>query len=197
MSSFDRSTLGVPLRPGCLPAGASVELKAARHILRESFEAVKMVYLRAQADKVKGVKLKVDDSARSKDRHFAMCSTDGSHIVLAPDMALLPPKTMAAIMAHEFGHAVDFLYPGSFIIKRDGKLDVMPTGRRSNQGMDRGRFDYWERRSDDDVERTADLIAERIFGSNIGYCGPCRLQTFLDGSADQRDCLHPRPTGLR
>lgn len=197
MSSFDRSTLGVPMRHGCLPAGAAIEAKAARAILRESFEAVKLVYLRAQADKVKNVRLQVDDSPRNKDRHFAMCRTDGTLIVLAPDMALLPPKTMAAIMAHEFGHAVDFLYPGSFIVTRDGKLDVLPTGRRSNQGMNRGRLEHWEGRSDDAVERTADLIAESIFGSKIGYCGPCRLQTFLDGSPDQRDCIHPRPRGLR
>ena len=189
---------GIPGGPHCLPANAPDLTPAQmRATLRDAFETIRGLYLRAGADKVSVTKLKVEDWVRDKPRHFAACRTDGSTILLSSELALLPSKNMGAIIAHEFGHAMDYLYPGCFLLTRQGTLDVRASGRRSNQGIPKERYAYWENRSDDAVEATADAIAERVLGVKIGYCGPCNLQTLLIGAADERGCTRPRPTGLR
>ena len=134
---------------------------------------------------------------RDKPRHFAACRTDGELIVLAGELALQPVKTMTAIIAHEFGHAVDFLYPGSFLIQPSGQLLIRRAGVRSNDALPRQVMDHWDRRGSDAIERTADLIAEQIMNIRIGYCGPCNLQTVLLGTSDERGCRYPRPKALR
>lgn len=185
------------MRPGCLPDGAAMSERAAAEILRGTFSAVQKAYIAVGLDKVRYTRLSIDPSMRDKDRHFAGCKTDGSMIAVAPDMALLNPKSVAAIMAHEFGHAADYLYPGSFMLDRARKLDVKKPGNRSNDALPRARVHNWQNRNDDVVEFTADAIAEFVTGGRIGYCGPCKIQAFLDGSPEERDCLQRRPAGLR
>lgn len=191
-------TRGIPGGPHCIPQGAPQLTDAQKkNILLDTAEEIRRSFVRSGADKVKFTKIKVEDWVRDKDRHFAACRNDGSLIVLAHDLAMMPTKTLAAIVAHEFGHATDFSYPGSFLLQRDGSLFVRPQGRRSNDSVPRDVMDYWEGRDADSVEKTADLIAERIMQIRIGYCGPCTLQTILTGAPEEASCHKSRPRGLR
>jgi hypothetical protein len=192
------TTRGIVGGPHCIPAGSpAISDRQKKAILLQSAEEIRKVFLRAEADKVAHTKIRVEDWVRDSPRHFAACRNDGSLIVLASDLALLPAKTFAAIIAHEFGHATDFSYPGSFLLSNKGELVVRPQGRRSNQSVSRDVLERWESRSSDEVETTADRIAERIMGIHIGYCGPCNLQTMLTGSPDEASCHTSRPRGLR
>lgn len=197
-SSLGLNGRGIPGGPHCLPQGAphltQAQMKAT---LRDSAETIRKVFVDRGADKVANTKVKIEDWVRDKSRHFAACKTNGALIVLASELALQPPKVMAAIIAHEFGHATDFCYPGSFLIQPDGNIAVRPQGMRSNQSLPREVMAHWDRRNSDDIERTADRIAERIMGIKIGYCGPCNLQTMLMGTPDEARCKYPRPGGLR
>lgn len=192
------TTRGIVGGPHCIPAGApSISDRQKKAILLQSAEEIRKAFLRADAEKVAHTKIRVEDWVRDTPRHFAACRNDGSLIVLASDLALLPAKTFAAIIAHEFGHATDFAYPGSFLLSNRGDLVVRPQGRRSNQSVPREVLERWEKRSSDDVETTADRIAERIMGIQIGYCGPCNLQTMLTGAPEDASCHPTRPRGLR
>lgn len=197
-SSLGLNGRGIPGGPHCLPKNApdltEAQMKAT---LRDAAEHIRRIYIERGADKVKATKVRVEDWIRDKPRHFAACKTDGRLIVLASELALLPPKTMGAIIAHEFGHATDFFYPGSFMLDPRGELVVRPQGMRSNQSLPRGVMERWDIRDPDSVEKTADRIAERIMGVKIGYCGPCNLQTMLMGTTDESGCKYPRPIGLR
>lgn len=181
---------------GCVPDGAPELTQAqARAVLRDAFERIRRVFLDAGADKVSVTRLEVSERSQDGGRHFAACRTDGGLIVLGPQLALMPPATIGGIIAHEFGHAVDDLYPGSFLLTPRGTLDAWASGQRSNQAPPGARLAYWNNRSDDQVEATADAIAERLTGWKIGYLGPCRLQAILRGG--ERGVERPRPPGLR
>ena len=121
------------------------------------------------------------------ERHFAACSDDGLNIYAAPELADLPDNTVLAILAHEFGHSADFLYPAQFVRGRQG------TTRRNFEAVSdkqvRAWMKGWRGRDDDAVEFAADHIAEYVLGVPIGYTGPCMLQCFNRGTA--------RPAGLR
>jgi len=123
-------------------------------------------------------------------RHFAACDESGRTILCAPEMAELPEQVIIAIFGHELGHAVDFLYPGEWVLGADGE----PARRRTReQTADDAQWERWLRawqtRDDDVVELTADAIAHHVVGARIGYVGPCLLQCFDRGEA--------RPVGLR
>jgi len=189
---------GIPGGPHCLPKNhPDLTPAQMKNSLREAAEAIRKVFVQRGADKVQRTKVKIEDWVRDKPRHFAACRTDGTLIVLASELALQPPKVMGAIIAHEFGHATDFYYPGSFLLDPRGELVVRRQGMRSNDSLPRGVMDYWDRRDSDAIEKTADRIAERIMGISIGYCGPCNLQTILYGTPDESGCKYPRPPGLR
>ena len=114
---------------------------------------------------------------------------------MSPEFAELPEDTVVAILSHEFGHAVDFLYPGEYMLVDDGELVKMPRvppGKLDLKGTQASvaRSRSWRDRDKDTVERTADSIAEMFTGHLIGYCGPCELQCFDRGH-------RPRRPGLR
>lgn len=179
------------------PQSPRLPYRQARDFLRDTAEAIRKRYLAAGADKVRFTKVVVEEWVRDSPRHFAACQTDGSKIVLSSELARMDPRIVGAIIGHEFGHAVDFSYPACFLLQRDGTLDVRRAGTRSNDAIPRERTMYWEKRSSDQIERTADLIAEKILGVRIGYCTPCKLQTLLVGAPDEVYCDYPRPRGLR
>lgn len=126
-------------------------------------------------------------------RHFAGCRDDGRVIVTAPEIVELPEEMVLAILSHEFGHAMDFAYPGDYIVA-DGFLVRRPLGHRGDDDRtDRAAvavMRQWTSRGDDQIEGTADAIAETVTGKKIGYVGPCLLQSFRGG-------MRPRPAGLR
>lgn len=138
-------------------------------------------------------KLECREDVRDSERHFAGTSTDGRMVVVAPEMADLPEDTVAAIFAHEFGHVVDHLYPGRFLVQEEelvffGAVDYDPNDSRTAQ-VRVARMRQWEARDEHEIELTADLIVEEVLGHRIGYSGSCMLQGFNRGE--------PRPKQLR
>lgn len=169
-----------------------LELERALEAVRPYDRAVREVFVAFGLKRLKRVALYVAPWVHDSTRHFAATKTDGRTVVLAPEAADLPDETLLAILAHEYGHAADYAYPGRFLLI-DGELtDFWPEDGPLPAGLERRwllRNDQWEERSDDDVERTADAIAERVTSKRIGYVGPCQLQAFDRGRA--------RPQGLR
>lgn len=161
-------------------------------IILPSFDAVRDVFKDAHAGlhgskDLDEVRLLINPERHDTERHFAACATSGKRIEIAPEAADLPLETLTAIIAHELGHASDFLHPGCWeFVGRDKPArwvaeDSSPKKRKAIQRR-------WLNRNDDEIEWWADAIAYAITGRRVGYCGPCLLQCF-DGAL--------RPKGLR
>jgi len=157
-------------------------------VLEPYFEVVREEYLRAGLKKCKRTRLFIAPGMHDAPRHFGACRDDGSVILLAPELADVADTVMLAIIAHELGHATDFLYPGEFVLDHGG-----PAGRRPKDQIDEKQWSKWlkawHRRDADVIELTADAIAERVMGVPYGYQGPCWVQSF--------DAALARPMGLR
>jgi len=134
-------------------------------------------------------RLRVDREMHDTARHFAACDSTGKQILLAPEMVELPEDTVLAIIAHELGHACDFLYPGQFALRGEDE----PALWREPESMKPKHWHKWlrdwARRDHDMVELTADAIAHFAIGVRYGYRGPCLIQTF--------GATRLRPVGLR
>jgi len=164
----------------CAETITRVTSHEARLILEPYFEELQEEFVLAGLERVQDTKLRCSSSMHDSSRHFAGCLEDGRIIYAAPELVEMPPETVLGILAHELGHAADFLYPGEFVLRGDHVIAEEP---------DRHRLRGWKRRQNDTVEVTADLIAEWVLGTSIGYRGPCLLQTL--------GTLGPRPKGLR
>lgn len=181
--------------PACRMVRSPISVEEAEAVIDVYFTVVKETFVRAGAKRVKKVDLEVARWVHDSPRHYAATEETGRHIVAAPEFAELPEPTLVAIMAHEFGHAVDFLYPGEFKLMDDGELVRMPAAprelidKKAEQAMI-ARMRALRDRDKDTVERTADAIAEHFTGRKIGYLGPCELQCFDRG-------VRPRRLGLR
>lgn len=130
-------------------------------------------------------RLLVSEHIRDRQRRYAATRTDGLLMVIAPEAAALPIEQLVAIIAHEFGHAADFLYPGRFLGRRNEPAVWVPKGAKKEAQLQR----LWLQRSDDQIEWDADSIAMLVTGQAITYCGDDLLQCFGGGVA--------RPAGLR
>ena len=179
----------------CPEIRSSLSVEEAEAVLEPYSLAVQEVFVGNGATKCKRVKLEIAPWIHDSPRHFAATEETGKAMVVSPEFAELPEETVIAILSHEFGHAVDFLYPGEYLLVDDGELVRMPAvppGKLERKGEQAhlARSRAWEKRDKDTVERTADAIAERFTGHLIGYCGPCELQCFDRGH-------RPRRPGLR
>lgn len=153
----------------------------ARLVLEPYFEELRERFLQAGWDRLSKTRLRCRLEQHDTPRHFAGCLEDGLQVYVAPQLIELSVETVLGILAHELGHAADFLYPGEFLLRGDHVV---------HQAPDKERLRGWRRRDDDTVEVVADLIAEQVIGAPIGYRGPCQLQMLgLSG--------RPRPVGLR
>jgi len=176
--------------PACLPGGGVTPLapEEAYVVLEPYFNVVREEYVKYGLKLCRRTRLFVAPGMHDSPRHFGACKDDGSMILLAPELADVPDTVMLAIMAHELGHATDFLYPGEFVLGDGG-----PALRRSKRDTDDKQWSKWlkawHRRDDDVIELTADAIAERVMGAPYGYQGPCAIQSF--------DAVRARPMGLR
>lgn len=158
-------------------------------ILEPYFEAVREQYIAAGIDLCKKTRLVIDPSMHDTARHFAACQDDGKVILLAPELAELNDNAVLAIIAHELGHAADFLYPGQFAMRGEDE----PAAWRDPSSMKPKHWHRWLKdwgsRNDDLVELSADAIAHFVLGVRYGYRGPCLIQDFRS--------TRLRPLGLR
>ena len=201
MGCESRFCYGPPLA-GCERPEAVVDCEAALAVLHSYFKAAQEEFGKFERDRLGGKR-----SARvilecapwdelPEDwgvRNYAATSEDGRTILVAPELVELPPDSVAAIMAHEFGHALDYLYPGRLLVAR-GELLSFEDARGGDEQGDQARLArmlQWKRIHEDRdaVENTADQIASAVLGREIRYAGPCLLQTFARAAA--------RPKGLR
>ncbi len=170
------------------PESEPLSLDESHGVLEPYFEVIRDEYLKAGLVKAKRVRLFVAPSMHDSPRHYGACRDDGSAILLAPELAEMPVPIVLAIVAHEFGHASDFLYPGEFVLGKSG-----PALRRTSADVEDKQWSRWlkswHKRDADVVELTADAIAHRVMGVPYGYQGPCLLQSF--------DAIRARPMGLR
>lgn len=175
----------------------TLQPEETRAIIEPYFEAVRERFLEHGLGRVEKAKLDVSQKVRTSKRHYAATRDDGVLVIVCAEMCELPEDQVVGILAHEMGHACDFLYPGRFQLSQ-GELIDWPSPSWSQQARslpqdDRGaynRMKQWEGRNHELVERTADAVASLVFGRRIQYAGPCLLQTFERGQA-------PRPVGLR
>lgn len=136
------------------------------------------------------IKFVVDKKIHNTPRHFAATREDGLLMLFAPGIVDLPVEALVAIITHEFGHAVDFLYPARWISSPDGPAEA--SWIREEDLLTK-QFNKWKKlwrdRSRDQIEWTADGIAAAVTGQKITYCGDCMIQCFGGGIE--------RPEGLR
>ena len=157
-------------------------------IIEPYYQAVRELFVVSGLKKVRRTRLYCAPWVHDSPRHFGACRDDGTAIVVAPEMAELDERIVLAILAHELGHATDFLYPGRFVLGHERKAQERDREKFTNGQWTRW-IKSWEQRDADTVELVADAIAELATGHQIGYVGPCRLQCFDAGKA--------RPQGLR
>lgn len=189
-------------------------------ILEPHFDAVRDVFASfvppgevERLSRVDRVQFVIDPKMHDTERHFAATRTDGLLMMYAPQFVDLPLDTMVAILSHEFGHAIDMLYPGAWTWPLDGSgkshwvgqsSDVRASAWRMMFGSRKAKsrtaaddeapavnwMKAWESRSDDSIEWAADGICEAVTGKRPKYCGKCLLQSFSG-------CGVERPAGLR
>ena len=180
------------------------EITAA--ILEPHFDAVRDAFVAYSPApgmklwKMRHVRFVIDDSIRDKDRHYAACRDDGKLQLYASDFVNeLELEQMVAIIAHEFGHAADLAYPGQWVTMHPGtdEQSAMWLGMSKSRQAKQWREHHWHRRSKDEVEWTADAIAELVTGRKMHYCGPCVLQCFASLKKGGPVVEETRPKGLR
>lgn len=167
-------------RGECQTIQPKIRSHEARLILEPYFEELKESFSESGLYLVQETKLRCRLDMHDSGRHFAGCVEDGLMIYAAPQLVEMPPETVLGILAHELGHACDFLYPAEFQLRGDHVVFTTP---------DRHQMKGWKQRDEDTVEVTADYIAEWALGTSIGYRGPCKLQSL--GAPGKR------PLGLR
>lgn len=134
-------------------------------------------------------------------RHFAATRDDGLLMYIAPKLIELPEENVVAILSHEFGHAIDHLYPAHWIMPPAGPGKATWVGTDTTKEH-RNWQRLWRQRTSDQVEWAADGIAEAITGQQIGYCGDCMVQCYTGMSLCVGDSSFTglpvsRPAGLR
>lgn len=175
-----------------------VDVDLAREILRPHWDAMRDAYAEfvpPGADgplvRVMEVRFDIDPEQHDSVRHFAACRDDGLHMVFAPQIVTeLPVENIVAVLAHEFGHALDFLYPAHWRMPDHGPGKAEWIGQPEATKWGRHWARKWASRTRDQVEWAADGIAEAVTGQHITYVGERLLQSF--------GCVGiERPAGLR
>jgi hypothetical protein len=179
---------------GCRRPETDVDPETARAIVEPYFAAAKDEFVAHEkanyrAAKMKAVRLEcrtwqdMHDEEGFNVRNFAATTDDGRTVVVCPDIVELPMESVAAIIAHEFGHAYDFLYPGRFVLANGELLHFYdePAENKAAEKARIARMKQWEHRDHDTVEAVADAIATEVLGMQIRYSGACLLQTFGPG----------------
>jgi hypothetical protein len=193
---------------GSKPAGIEQVANAVRAYWRGIVEA----FDRKGFDEPrKATRFRIDSSWHDSCRHYAGAKTDGTVLVIAPEILDLAEESIIAILAHEGGHFVDLARPGRFFFRRPTEMhcrkgaSVTAIGEGPPDPLDpvllwfkelptKGlgkHLTEWRERDSDELERVADEIATFVMGEKIGYTGSpgCLIQTLGKGVE--------RPIGLR
>lgn len=171
------------------------DLELAREIVRPHWDAVRDVYAAfvpdgvTSLDRVMQIRFDISPERHDSVRHFAACRDDGLHMEFAPQIVDLPVERLVAIFSHEFGHALDFLYPAHWRMPDEGAGKAEWIGQPEATKWGRHWAKKWAVRTRDQIEWAADGIAEAVTGKHLTYCGPLMLQCFT--------CGIERPAGLR
>lgn len=145
-------------------------------VVRSSAEEVRRIFLAFGLARVWETSVLVTrkgDNTKEGGRTVGSTRADGLVMYLSQALADLPSTTRMAIVAHEFGHAADFLYPGTWL----------------DDGISPPDLARWKARDANAIELAADQIAEAATGLAIGYGGGRLLQSFSCG-------VRPRPLNL-
>lgn len=173
------------------------DVEVAREIVRPHWDAVRDIYLAyvppGESEgiaKLAEVRFDIDPERHDSVRHFAACRTDGLHMVFAPQIVDLPVENLVAVLAHEFGHAADFLCPAHWRMPDSGPAKAEWIGHPGSTKWGRHWAKKWEARTRDQIEWAADGIAEAVTGKHLTYEGPLLLQCVRGAGIE-------RPAGLR
>lgn len=172
---------------------SSGSLEVVACIIQPYFDAVKHTFANFSPDgvsnlsKLTRVGFLIEPAVHNTPRHFAACREDGGLLVFAPEIVDLPEESVTAMLAHEFGHAADFSYPGNWVTSDDPTKAAIWIGSRSDKQAMRWRK-FWMGRNTDQQEMAADAIVKAVTGKTVGYCGSLQIQCFTG---------KPRPVGLR
>lgn len=176
---------------GCPSIHTGLSDKEALLVLEPYFLEARELFVAEGLVLVKSTRLLSSPAMHDSPRHFAGTTEDGREVHVAPEMVELEEHLVVGVMAHELGHAADFLYPGEFMVGREhGRETIIRRRRDEVTDTQWARWmRAWENRAPEVIEKTADLIAGAVWGKPIGYVGPCMLESFEGGV--------PRPRGLR
>lgn len=156
-------------------------------VVEPYFEAVRLAFIGYGLRRVEKSKLDASQKVRTSPRHYAATRDDGLLVIVCAELADLPEDEVIGILAHELGHAADYLYPCRYQLAAG---ELIEWERGDDDRAEYNRAKQWHGRDEELVERTADRIASKVFGRPIQYTGPCMLQSFERGMA-------PRPALLR
>ncbi len=175
------------------------EVRQVGLVLRAFYDSVLEAFLAAEPapgvrlDRLKRVQVIVDPKVHDTPRHFAATHENGLTMRLAPELAHLAGPKVLGVIAHELGHAADFLYPGHLMLVAPGQPARWrePVGKHSAR-----RLEWWYNRSPHEVELTADAVALLMTGALISYAGDCKTK---DGCklVQTLGAGEPRPEWLR
>jgi hypothetical protein len=136
------------------------------------------------------VRFVVDSAVRDSKRHYGATNEDGLQQFYAPDIIDIDEESLTAIIAHEFGHSADFAYPQRWILPSHGPAKAVWIKEVQVEGGPARKWrTLWGKRTSDEVEWTADGIAQSVIGRPIRYCGDGQVQCLRGGVS--------RPAGLR
>lgn len=159
------------------------ERQHAHLFLAPYFDAVRDVFAARYPD-IRKTRFEVSAAVHDTPRHYAACRDDGLLIQVAPQMVDLEAEHVVAILSHECGHALDFLYPARFKVTQPGHPAREASGGRGSERDLR----RWRERELHEVELAADCIAHLVTGRKILYSGECPtsdhchlLQSFSEG----------------
>lgn len=175
--------------PSCPDTTTELSAGDALLVIEPYFIANQEIFEAAGFERVCRTRLYCAPWVHDSPRHFAACREDGLAVIVAPELAEKDERMVLAILAHELGHATDYLYPGEFVLGPGRKARRRVQAEFGDDQRWIRWLKSWEDRDDDTVEFVADAIAELATGMPIGYVGPCKLQSFARGQA--------RPQGLR
>lgn len=149
-------------------------------ILEAYFSIVREAFIERGLAFVRDTEFEVRDWVHDSPRHYAATTEDGRLVIAAPELALLPPETIEAILAHEFGHVTDYRYPGEWRLA-DDELVRLPRIPKRLLDHHRARI---EKTEDELGARSSRQRREDKAGLQASQTASARLQAWMNRDPD-------------